>query len=112
MPLRSFFVIAVWITVEVEAIDAESVAATRMSAASIVPCVAPVNSMNACASVLTLFDATTAPPDAPLACHEEPKEMSMIASATFSLPVVEVIDAACVAVTARLPVAWISESRM
>src|SRR4051794_2332378 len=98
-------------TVELDEIDAASEAETSTSAASIVPRVV-VYSMNALAVVLTLFDATTAPPETPFACHDDPNEMSMIASATFSLPTVAVIDEACVAVTARLPLASTFESRM
>src|SRR5688500_15863272 len=66
--------------------------------------------MEAFALVLTLLDATIAPPDMPSACQLAPSAMSITASATFSLPVTAVIFDACVAVTARLPVACTSAS--
>ena len=75
---------------------------TSTSAASTSPW-APLNSMYAFAFVLTLFDATIAPPERPVACAAEPMAMSTAASATFSLPTTAMICAACDGGHRRLP---------
>ena len=104
-----FDTIDTWITVEVDRITAESVALTSTSSASMTPG-APVNSIDAWAFVLTLLEATIAPPARPVRLGPDPIAMSTVASATFSLPLTAVIRAACTAVTVRSPVAWTFES--
>ena len=90
-----FETIAFCTTVTCASRPAASVAETVTSPpASTVPC-APVNSMNARASVLTLFDVSTPPPETPVVAEPGESTASSCASATPSLPVVAVSCAAC-----------------
>jgi hypothetical protein len=97
--------LAVSVSVLCDAIPALSAALTTTAPPACTLPGAPVNSTNASAFVLTLFDAIRPPPARPLVCQAVIRTAVSAASASPSLPAVAVSCAACVALISRSPVA-------